>query len=144
MNTSYKTAKYRPYLSVNALEYMYLIAENKVKELNNLVILEEEQREELNTCKEMKTVIGKILLSIESGKMPDYKVKASVNRISSIEDKLGITQELTDQQKLDKMSRSEQLKFWIEYNRKEFNIEPTQEQLQEVEESIRLEIEYYE
>lgn len=130
MSTSFKTPKYRPYLSVGAMEYIMHTANTKLQELNFVITPTPQQSEELAAIREIRQAIGKILLSIDAGKVPDYTANTVVK--ASIEDKLGLTQELTDEQKLAKMSKSEQLQFWITYNKTEFGIEPTAEQLAEL------------
>lgn len=131
--------KYRPYLSKDEL----LLLLSLTTEHRNKLLSDGEMEVTLSARK----ILGKIALSIDSGIIPSYTTSQDVRDTRSLADKLGLTQEdlcgskreLTDNEKLEAMSVSQKLQHWIDFNREQFSIEPTNKQLLELDTAKLLE-----
>lgn len=122
--------KFRPYLSMDELKLVLTLLNVHRDRLG----LSPQETEITNSCRK---VIFKTYINADTGSNPAYTGSSNPNvkisdQLGLSEEELIISKELTDQEKLDSMSEPEKLEYWIKFNIKEFGIEASEEQLNEL------------
>jgi hypothetical protein len=129
--------KFRPYLSEPELYLISSLLDKYRNELNHSEI-------ELSLANTALRAIQKTYINASTGTTPSYIQPPKL----SIEEKLGLTpsefpaierkpntgvKTLSDAEKLELMSPVERAEYWIQFNRDNFGMEPSQQELDQLE-----------